>query len=886
MNRFIALLSLIMILLPNIIGQEMITNFISQDGDKYANPSGFVTLNNKMLFASTTENFGREIWILNNQEKPILLKDINPGCNDGLLADLSNTSVILNNELYFIASDGQSKGEIWKTDGTHNGTIKVTEFLDAQISKLTLVNNKIYFLNQNENQLQVWLSDGTSKGTSLVQRDIAIDNTPYYQGKCHHLFAFAFQQSGEKYSRLWVSNGNKAGTIAITPPLNGNGEEINGYSPLSHFIEYHNELYFTDKEYLYKTDGTRENTVPLMKIADNITSSCDYGDATIVNNTLYVSFFDFNAKTLTIIASDGTPGTTRNIYQQKSDSSFMSSNLLAYHNQLIFITANANGQSVLATMDHQNHNIEIIQTINNPITTSSNVGYNKYLHQCQLQIINDDYIFCTVPKNYFTIDSWISGLTKETTHLIDSLNDVSCGFAYNNSFYFSHKSANIGAELWQLNPDNKSLALISNINKCKFGISNPFLTVLHSNLIFTADNGTFGNELWKYDGQKTSLVKDFNQGAQSSSCHSMIQCNNDLFFVANSTQGNCELWKTDGNNEGTKMVCNLLKKHNYRNPSDLFVYKNELYLTAQKDSELFLCKSNGKKLDIIKNLGMYKLTCACNEEKVIQIGDALYFVTHNNIQSSLWISNGTEEGTKILHSYSCCGKLTAVNNQLFFIASENEKSVFQLWVTNGTIDSTRKIDINTPTSLLRPDNLIELQGKLLFTAYTEKSGRELWISDGSNKGTYQLCDISPGINNTTPQSQFCKFNNEVYFSANDGITGYELWKTDGSIMGTLKVKDINNGAESSHPSHLTAVNNVLYFQAFDTTHGTEIWKSDGTEGGTSLVADIIPGVYSSSPSQFIGTDNNIYFVANSSDSGRQIWRISNNDTFTLKNKNK
>ena len=60
-----------------------------------------------------------------------------------------------------------SNGEIWKTDGTTEGTEKVTNFLNYNVSKLTLVGDNFYFLIQKNDSFQVWISDGSEVGAKI-----------------------------------------------------------------------------------------------------------------------------------------------------------------------------------------------------------------------------------------------------------------------------------------------------------------------------------------------------------------------------------------------------------------------------------------------------------------------------------------------------------------------------------------------------------------------------------------------------------------------------------------------------------------------------------------------------------------------------------------------
>lgn len=129
--------------------------------------------------------------------------------------------------------------------------------------------------------------------------------------------------------------------------------------------------------------------------------------------------------------------------------------------------------------------------------------------------------------------------------------------------------------------------------------------------------------------------------------------------------------------------------------------------------------------------------------------------------------------------------------------------------------------------------------------------------------TFEQIDIVSGFGSSSPHS-FVEFNGKIYFSATSNSTGRELWVSDGTLNGTNLVKDINPNGDGD-PRRLTVVNNVLYFTADTPDEGRELWKSDGTEQGTVLVKDILTGVGDgvvSSYEPFKILNNKIVFVAN------------------------
>jgi ELWxxDGT repeat protein len=85
----------------------------------------------------------------------------------------------------------------------------------------------------------------------------------------------------------------------------------------------------------------------------------------------------------------------------------------------------------------------------------------------------------------------------------------------------------------------------------------------------------------------------------------------------------------------------------------------------------------------------------------------------------------------------------------------------------------------TPTSHLssRPEQLKDIElspvvGRLLFSADDGTRGPELWVSDGTPRGTRLLQELVPGPVGGNP-SQFTATRRHVYFTFSNSPTGWE-----------------------------------------------------------------------------------------------------------------
>ena len=284
----------------------------------------------------------------------------------------------------------------------------------------------------------------------------------------------------------------------------------------------------------------------------------------------------------------------------------------------------------------------------------------------------------------------------------------------------------------------------------------------------------------------------------------------------------------------------------------------------------------------------------------IEFNDRIYFTADDRVNGNeLWTSDGTAEGTQLVADInsssegSFASNLIELNDKLYFTANDGE-SGNELWVSDGTAEGTELVsDINPDLNDYGlpngsyADSLTEFSGKLYFTADDGKSGRELFVSDGTAGGTSLLVDINPGLDNYgSPNSSspynFIKFNNKLYFSANNSESGNELWVTDGTVEGTQLLIDIRSGFSSygfaygSYPSNFVEFNNKLYFSANDGENGNELWVTDGTVEGTQILADLSSGEgdYSNNgsyPSDLVEFNNKLYFSARNDENGRELF---------------
>lgn len=140
-----------------------------------------------------------------------------------------------------------------------------------------------------------------------------------------------------------------------------------------------------------------------------------------------------------------------------------------------------------------------------------------------------------------------------------------------------------------------------------------------------------------------------------------------------------------------------------------------------------------------------------------------------------------------------------------------------------------------------PNDLVQFNGELFFTANDGTHGIELWTTEGTEAGTaaFILTDAQgQRIEDPYPQ-ELTVVGGKLFFVVDygTGIVGQrELWVTNGTAEGTRAILDLQGKSLKVGFQDLTAVGDKLYFTA-DDGNGREIWVSDGTDLGTAFWFD-------------------------------------------------
>ena len=436
---------------------------------------------------------------------------------------------------------------------------------------------------------------------------------------------------------------------------------------------------------------------------------------------------------------------------------------------------------------------------------------------------------------------------------------------------------------------------------------------LNNMILFTASDNLHGNELWVTDGTEegTTLLKDISPGSSSSLPNFLLEFENKIYFTANDGTHGVELWVTDGTESGTHMVIETNLNGN-SNINKIVEFNNKMIFAADSQidtptgitdfgSELWISDGteSGTMLlaDINPGSGDGADYYWSLQEYAIMDGN-LYFKAINGVNGTeLWVTDGTPTGTAMLvniapddvvEDSSGPASFEVVGDKFYFTA-DNGTTGHELYISDGTAEGTSMVkEIVNYTSSSGYNYgtygpFYPLGDSVIFTAVNyntsttvDHNGTELWISNGTEEGTYMLKDINPGIGSSSPYGLYL-YEGNYYFLANNGVNGTELWMTNGTTEGTSMVADINQGAGSSgiEFNGVELYDGKMYFFADDGVNGKELWVSNGTENGTMMIKDLRIGAGDSTldnvnPS-FYQFNGSMYFTATDGIHGLELW---------------
>ncbi len=379
--------------------------------------SGWLYINQNddyVFYASRTNITGRELWRSDGTTAgTMLVKDINPSDESYIRWQSSLASSVVDNTLYFMASDGTHGRELWKSDGTEAGTVMVKDVWPGaswglESEYMVEFKGGVAFEARDDNGTELWISDGTEAGTIMV-KDIRTGSdgsfVRYLEVMNDELFFFATE--GGVFS-FWKTDGTEAGTEKLVDlAADSDPEHITALD--GNVIFYNFTTSDPTKDELWISDGTVDGT---NKITDTNSRGPINEKMTRAGDNLFFRADD-NDASIELYKTDGTSGGSGLVKDLSAGDGFPE-NFIEYQGEIYFVSnsdiwkSDGTGDGTVMVVEGVENRTEILSDGNNLYyRINNNLGiYNLDNGPQEIETSPDFYVIelLTVFKGelYFT----------------------------------------------------------------------------------------------------------------------------------------------------------------------------------------------------------------------------------------------------------------------------------------------------------------------------------------------------------------------------------------------------------------------------------------------------------------------------------------------------
>ena len=809
------------------------------------------------------------------QAASTLVKNINTATQINPLPTVQYVPKVVGKHAYFVNNDSSNGSELWTTDGTTASTRLFYDlypgYEDSNPRQFIDLNGRFLFTARSPGSL-LWQSDGTTVGTQLVvdpQTGKAI-NTGGNEifSDGNSIYFHSFE------GVLWKSDGTPQGTLVLY-----SGTDL-GF--VSSYLGAQGKVFFfssrlnTNLE-LWQSDGSPAGTQRIVELA----TSASFADETaVVGSTLFFRIGD------RLWRSDGTAAGTQQILSLSASDGGLTNHLGQLYYHAVFSVTPADPQALPET----HTGLFRLAPASSSPELVYDFGVGARNGPSPLLSRGARIYFEGENKEIWASDGTTTGPVRtaggaKVYHLgTTAVRDGSLVLGAT-----QHPDAvPLVRDLWAIDLTTGIARLIHQTGAGE-GIGPEYLATLGTTILFSS-----GETIWKSDGTSAGTSVFYTrpraeQGLYENSATYVIPeqavLGEKVFFTAANGLMR-ELWVSDGSETGTQQ---LFAETSRSGIIHLLSWNGVVYFEARDTLNKGLWRTDGTATGTVP---VKQFDAATNFYGLVKTNTSLYFIAGVSGAMQLWKSDGSEAGTVAavnLPSYigfgdeGLPGLAEVAGEHLFFTASE-QTSGRELWVSDGTqagTHITRNIAVSFTSSVINGlkgvgDRVFFLEGR--FPSY------DFWVSDGSEAGTLKLRafgSISPGLGSVYgTQGEIIDLNGKAFLSGWDNSAWLEPWISDGTEAGTQRIKDINqqpsiHGLQpnmASLPYNMAVINGKAIFSANDGIHGRELWLSDGTEAGTQLLTDLNPGPIGSSPWAITSFGSFAIFAASNGPNGVEVWR--------------
>lgn len=289
-------------------------------GGMGSDPRDLTVVGDLLFFTADDGVHGRELWVSDGTAAGThLVKDIRPGLADALPLPFGTPTdasmVAFKGVLYFAPNDGVHGSELWRSDGTAEGTYLVEEFepgpSGSSPRRFLQVGEGFYFVASTGTDVHLRRSTGVPGAVSVLER--FEDNFIFRLTRVRsRLFFLVDNDEGE--ASLWKTDGTPASTLHLRF---FHGEYPHDLVALGNRLVFSAGANFSGTDFggepegeeLWVSDGTVAGTVLLKDLRPGEESSSP-GSLAVLGSRVFFAADDGSGAGRELWATDGTPGGT------------------------------------------------------------------------------------------------------------------------------------------------------------------------------------------------------------------------------------------------------------------------------------------------------------------------------------------------------------------------------------------------------------------------------------------------------------------------------------------------------------------------------------------------------------------------------------------------
>jgi len=608
-----------------------------------------VTINGKIYFAASRDGFNFYPWVSDGTESGTFAIDSTETGRSSLPQRFAGL-----NDAVFIAFNGTifDQGIFAKVNDDHHGFTFINAIKDAGyggVRELTEAGGLLFFTASNSNfNRALWRTDGTEEGTYKLTDLNYPNGVPHILGVTNFLTAYNnklyFSFADATGFKLGVSDGTITGT-GLAPGNNGITIPLGSLHEYS-FAVVNNVLFLSGynqaiESGLYKYDAANSEGVMLVK--DQFSGAVNFTSFEAGNNTLYFLVSNFQTGSQ-LWRSDGTDAGTTHI--RSFDLPITSFDLPQpifrvhfYLGNLYFLVHDDLHGSEIWKSDGTTIGTAIIKDINpGPENSVSHA-----LTECNGKVV----FVANELKSKKGIELWATDGTEAGTKLLKDINTTRTLGSFplqqgsatlNDKIIFSADDGVHGYQPYVSDGTEKGTRLLGDIGTGP-GFSSPGFFYAKNNVGYFVGfpNDVSHPAIYRTNGKPQGLKKivDVNDLITFKATDKGL-----VFFVVRSQVSfTLELWRSSGSTSGTFKIADNLA-------SELIetIGNTVYFMVGDPTIGTELWKSDGSIAGTKKFWSSTVLTY-----KLFSFRDRLYLVTVDanaaNANTALWKTNGTTNGT-------------------------------------------------------------------------------------------------------------------------------------------------------------------------------------------------------------------------------------------------